>query len=341
MVQRQVEEEKKEEEEEEEEEEILQTKASPGRTPEVCSDFESSIHALKGGGQPLPESFRAFFEPRFDYDFSQVRVHTDARDAESARTLNARAYTVGRDIVFGVGQYVPGSMEGEKLIAHELTHVVQQDSAPPLSDKLTVSKPLEGYENEAGAAARAVTSRLSVGICGAITALQRKDKGQAKGGSRTIFPPIKYKSYPVKATTLKGAVEAMKKARGEEAGETEWEPKLNYSFDKKTDIIKSASVTVPIVVTMPKWPGAKKLGKAAKAEWERFYKALKDHEEGHVKLVRERLKDQHKSLVGKSKEGAEAAFQKALDALQKASDDYDVKTDHGRKQGTIIDTSKE
>jgi hypothetical protein len=79
-----------------------------------------------GSGRPLDPDTRAFFEPRFGTDFSHVRVHTDALAAESARAFTARAYTVGRDLVFGAGQYAPRSNEGRRLLSHELTHVVQQ-----------------------------------------------------------------------------------------------------------------------------------------------------------------------------------------------------------------------
>lgn len=106
---------------------------------EVAPDVEAQIDALRDGRHPLSESIRAFFEPRFGYDFSQVRVHTDARAAESAQAINARAYTLGRSIVFGPGQYAPGTPAGQRLLAHELAHVVQQNdsmrarpSAPPL-----------------------------------------------------------------------------------------------------------------------------------------------------------------------------------------------------------------
>lgn len=81
---------------------------------------------LNSPGQSLDAGMRAFMEPRFGHDFSQVRVHTDARAAESARAVNALAYTVGRNVVFGAGQYVPGTNAGKRLLAHELTHVVQQ-----------------------------------------------------------------------------------------------------------------------------------------------------------------------------------------------------------------------
>jgi hypothetical protein len=78
-------------------------------------------------GQPLDTATRTIMEPCFDHDFSQVRVHTDAKAAESARAVNALAYTVGRDVVFGAGQFAPTSASGRRLLMHELTHVVQQD----------------------------------------------------------------------------------------------------------------------------------------------------------------------------------------------------------------------
>ena len=103
----------------------VQRKALP-ESSTLNYDSSLNIEKLKGQGQPLPMPVRAFFEPRFGYDFSQVRVHTDSRASESARAVNALAYTVGRDIVFGSGQYMLGTESGKRLLAHELTHVVQQ-----------------------------------------------------------------------------------------------------------------------------------------------------------------------------------------------------------------------
>src|SRR5260370_31886905 len=84
---------------------------------------------LRSPGQPLDAASRAFFEPRFGHDFSQVRLHTDAKAAESARAVTALAYTVGRDVVFGSEQFAPRTTEEQLLLAHELTHVVQQSNA--------------------------------------------------------------------------------------------------------------------------------------------------------------------------------------------------------------------
>ena len=118
-----------EEEREEEEEGTLQAKEAPGQTPEVTPGVQAQINTLRGGGQPLSEPLRAFFEPRFGHDFSQVRVHTDSQAAESARAVSARAYTVGSNVVFVAEQYVPHSNEGKRLLAHELAHVIQQRQA--------------------------------------------------------------------------------------------------------------------------------------------------------------------------------------------------------------------
>jgi hypothetical protein len=81
---------------------------------------------LRSPGQPLDAGARAFMEPRFGHDFSRVRIHTDARAARSAKAVNAHAYTVGNDIVFGSGTYAPQSQAGRSLLAHELTHTLQQ-----------------------------------------------------------------------------------------------------------------------------------------------------------------------------------------------------------------------
>ena len=112
--------------EEEEDDELLQAKASTNVSPPVNAGVESSIASLHGGGRPLPPAQRSFFEPRFNHDFSNVRVHTGGTAAESAHAIKARAFTVGRDIAFGAGQYAPESRSGRQLLAHELTHTIQQ-----------------------------------------------------------------------------------------------------------------------------------------------------------------------------------------------------------------------
>lgn len=110
----------------EEEKETIQPKANSNHTPEVSSKVSDNITAMRGNGRPLPQPAREFFEPRFGVDFSSVRVHTDSRAADSAKAINARAFTVGNDIAFRPGEFSPESANGKSLLAHELTHVVQQ-----------------------------------------------------------------------------------------------------------------------------------------------------------------------------------------------------------------------
>lgn len=115
---------------EEDDEELIQAKSTGEVTPAVTPAINTGIQLLRGGGQPLSQTERGFFEPRFGADFSQVRVHSDSRAAGLARSVNARAFTHGRDVVFGVGEYSSGSLGGRRLLAHELTHVVQQNNRP-------------------------------------------------------------------------------------------------------------------------------------------------------------------------------------------------------------------
>jgi hypothetical protein len=107
--------------------EELQGKATSGSASEVSHDIETQIQALKGGGQPLSENSRAFFEPRFGIDLTHVRVHTGSNAIQMNRDVGARAFTCGSDIYFGAG-HTPGNSD---LTAHELTHVVQQMGGAP------------------------------------------------------------------------------------------------------------------------------------------------------------------------------------------------------------------
>lgn len=114
-------------EEREEEEEPLQTKRASNSPSSITPAIQSGIQALRqSSGQPLPANVQTFMEPRFGQDFSGVRLHTTGQVSQLAHTLNARAFTVGSDVVFGAGQFQPHTAEGRKLLAHELTHTIQQ-----------------------------------------------------------------------------------------------------------------------------------------------------------------------------------------------------------------------
>jgi hypothetical protein len=128
------------------------------------------IHeVLASPGRPVDAATRAFFEPRFGYDFGHVRVHDDARASTSARFIDAQAYTVGSHVVFGPQAFHPESEHGRRLIAHEFAHVVQQRGAVSGGDTPVVNRlshPGERAETEAEAASALVLSGLTPRLLG-------------------------------------------------------------------------------------------------------------------------------------------------------------------------------
>jgi outer membrane protein OmpA-like peptidoglycan-associated protein len=119
-----------------------------------------SIHAVvRSPGQPLDPATRAVMEPRFGHDFSQVRIHSDTAAARSARDVNANAYTVGQDIVFGAGRFAPHTSDGRHLLAHELAHVVQTSADRSLAG-VVHRQPGQYYEKTETDVAESVIAAL-------------------------------------------------------------------------------------------------------------------------------------------------------------------------------------
>lgn len=119
--------------------EQIQTKRNRLAGPDG-TEVPSSVHeVLRSQGQPMDQATRTFYEPQFGRDFSNVRVHTDSRASESAQAINAKAYTFGNQIVFGANHYQPHTSNGRRLLAHELTHVVQQGGATVPESRFQVS----------------------------------------------------------------------------------------------------------------------------------------------------------------------------------------------------------
>jgi len=134
-------------------------------------ELPASVHqALSSSGQPLDSSVRRWIEPRFNRDFSNVRVHTDGPAAQSARDVNALAYTVGADVVFAQGKYSPETEAGSRLLAHELTHVVQQQQGSVSAQGKTVSEPSDAAEREADSVAEKIMTGESISIASAPSA---------------------------------------------------------------------------------------------------------------------------------------------------------------------------
>jgi hypothetical protein len=114
----------------EDEETAIMTKrlslAASGAASEADPEFEQQLNASRGRGEPLPKDLREEFEGKFGADFSGVRIHRDAEADELNRSIQARAFTNRQDVFYRQGAYEPGSLSGQALIAHELTHVLQQ-----------------------------------------------------------------------------------------------------------------------------------------------------------------------------------------------------------------------
>lgn len=115
------------------EEDQVFTKRSADSGAEPPPATESQFRRLHSGGFPLPSSIRSWIEPRFGYDFSRVRLHTDSQSSRLAESVHARAFTYGPHLAFGAGEYAPETEGGRRLLAHELAHVVQQGKAAPLA----------------------------------------------------------------------------------------------------------------------------------------------------------------------------------------------------------------
>lgn len=144
--------------------------------PDKPSQVPPIVHeVLQSPGQPLDANTRVEMESHFNRDFSQVRVHTDAKAAESAIAVNALAYTVGQNIMFRSQQYAPESNSGQQLLAHELVHVVQQEGSNTVSNLEAISDNAS-LEAEADQASQAIAAgqHIQLSSGSAATAIQRQ-----------------------------------------------------------------------------------------------------------------------------------------------------------------------
>jgi hypothetical protein len=146
---------------------LQRTAGNQGVLQMLAGDEERSpVHDVVGsaGGTPLDASTRSTMESAFGASFGDVRVHTDDKASRSAEAVGANAYTVGSDVVFRSGQYDPGSPAGQKTIAHELTHVVQQSKGPVSGSAapggIRVSDPADSFEQAADATAGQVMASV-------------------------------------------------------------------------------------------------------------------------------------------------------------------------------------
>jgi len=159
------------------------TAALEEQEPSLVKDVVNS-----DAGAPLAGETRDFMESRLGANFGDVRIHTDSKASESARSVQAHAYTVGTDVVFQSGKYEPESDSGKRMLAHELTHVVQQRSGPvagtPAPGGIKVSNPSDAFEQAAeGSADRVMTGTAPTPAATAPAAVQREEDDDELQGS--------------------------------------------------------------------------------------------------------------------------------------------------------------
>jgi hypothetical protein len=200
----------------------LHRKAADGAAPTVAPPIVHDV--LRSCGQPLDRETRAFMEPRFGHDFGAVRVHTDGKADRSARAVNALAYTVGQDVVFASGRFAPGTGAGNRLLAHELAHVVQQ-GGQARSELLEIGLPNDPMERNADAAAEAVAAAGDA------------EAGQQSGPARLQRQPASHSDDPVHDSLIeqfrreKGLPPGGVDASGQQVGPTDAEIKRHLLPD--------------------------------------------------------------------------------------------------------------
>ena len=173
----------------EEEQALRRKETGSGATPAPGSlPVARAATAISGGGVPLPASERAYFEPRFGRDLSDVRIHADEAAASASSGINARAFTLGSDIGFARGEYAPGHREGRKLIAHELAHVVQR---LPLIARQPAPFHTRRFQDRSGGGSTAFIETVQVApVAGTGGFVGSVDRSEVIPGAAAGQPPV-------------------------------------------------------------------------------------------------------------------------------------------------------
>ena len=319
--------------------------AEPSAIPPV-------VHEVLGyPGQALDAGTRAYMEPRMRHDFSKVRVHTNAPAAESARSVNALAYTVGQNVAFGPGQYRPDSSDGKRLLAHELTHVVQQSMGELPETSARMHSTREGMETEAVIAENALLSGKGFTLSSAhsVSGIQRK---KPEAGTKTIpkldmgnIKNAKEQFYSIEEPVLADTPAGFKYKPY--ASETDCDiGGAENLTPKKNDgnwIVSNIPWTVSCIVNLPKWKNFIHATAPDRNEWARFMKQTRIHEQGHVDRARNFVKglspaDRQVTApnVEQLKQALKSKGEDLQVRLQNIHDQYDLETKHGETQDAML-----
>ncbi|WP_394825893.1 DUF4157 domain-containing protein [Pendulispora albinea] len=262
-----------------------QAKATSGTGFAPGEGVRSAIARGLAGGEPLSRAARAFFEPRFGYDFRRVRVHADGSAAAAAHAVGAYAFTLGRDVVFGAGQYAPDTRKGRQLLAHELTHVIQQDHASRTEGSA-------GGLRHGDIAQRTAVIRRRVAdaaMCGGATA--SPDRDRANGPFQQLFEGKPKKDTKKSEPASRKACDDKCGASGS-FGSTECEIDLESGFltGRVTKAVTDTSPCTRPCVELHEGVHAKRIGPVCAA-----VKKCQDAARGNIEK-KEKCLDQHDGI---------------------------------------------
>lgn len=300
------------------------------------------------GGVPLPATTRKSFETRFGARFHNVRIHTGAEADRAARSLDARAVTVGTDIVFRRGEYDPETSAGRRLLAHELAHVRQDSkeiqrqpsgmqSATNTVEQSRATAEQEAHEEAASQSGQSTASQRSTVAKQAAEA--QFDTGSAVTGANETFYRINapYEAVPDNwAHTIDGKTVA---------SITEFEVYSRISqFDFQNPMTVNWSFS-SLEVSLPRWTRFENESASLpeRLEWARFMRNLREHEQGHVDICHEYMNNIPSQLQTLQAQSQQAAGQqlrsyhdRAVQEIETRFDDYDSRTNHGETQGATL-----
>ncbi|MGB8900067.1 MAG: DUF4157 domain-containing protein, partial [Methylocella sp.] len=257
----------------EEEDKLQEKEAGPQA---AVREAPASVHeVLRSPGQPLDATTRAYFEPRFGQDFSDVRVHTGTHSAESAREVHARAYTVGANIVFGPSEFAPTTLRGRELLAHELAHTIQQSSSSGAAPSLDPNSIFEKTAERAGhdvANGRSVSGSLPT--CG--VGLARNLATPEYYNERELVQAIEHTKERLKQPSYAGREQDL-----------DWLRQCQADAERRARLKRPAPVSPPKLPVLPKTPPPDPAREraAAVAEAEAVIASMEQNDDADVESV--------------------------------------------------------
>jgi predicted secreted Zn-dependent protease len=316
------------------------------------SGVSGLVARTRGGGDALPDSLRGSFEESLGARLGGVRVHTDGQSAEVARSIAAKAFTVGQDIYFGAGQYDPSSEGGKHLIAHEVAHTAQQAAGGThVHTKLEVSQAGDAIETEADAAADAMIAGHKAMVSAAPVAAARtpdgaQPAGPATGGQDaepqgdgaptkvtvkvTVNPKSSavmefdapdyndlYQQVSKRATTNKCAGFC-------ECGTAQCNYVIWTSADNTKKLAKELSIEVDITTSSPTWKQIATQPKADQDKFNAWAKSVAAHEKLHYDTYKKGFDGMKTAITGPTEADCDGQYKTARDAIEPLQDAIDA-----------------